>query len=141
VLGDTQDADFPIFRNNTGKVRPAARKPNSALKIIHSLLGQDTGVITVSTTVFDLNDGSVKVHCNRCAVPCRAAAQRPCPANARNGLLRPCLAHARVSGVRGPQPQAASRRANACAAALDSNVFFCTPSHPPLSSVKKLAAA
>ena len=62
VLGDTQDADFPIFRNNTGKVRPAARKPNSALKIIHSLLGQDTGVITVSTTVFDLNDGSVKVH-------------------------------------------------------------------------------
>lgn len=62
VLGDTQDADFPIFRNNTGKVRPAARKPDSALKVIRSLLGQDTGVITVSTTVFDLNDGSVKVH-------------------------------------------------------------------------------
>jgi hypothetical protein len=61
VLGDTQDADFPIFRNNTGKVRPAARKPDSALKVVHSLLGQDTGVITVSTTVFDLNDGSVKV--------------------------------------------------------------------------------
>jgi hypothetical protein len=37
-------------------------------------LGKDTGVVTVSTTVFDLNDGSVKVSCfvmtqsNRCFV-------------------------------------------------------------------------
>jgi hypothetical protein len=78
VLGDTQDADFPIFRNNTGKVRA----PRPALMLLVACdTTKDTGVITVSTTVFDLKDGSVKVS-HSPYVSCAHAVEphgTPCP--------------------------------------------------------------
>jgi hypothetical protein len=122
VLGDTQDADFPIFRNNTGKVRCSHLAPTTSLFSTHAAQGHRRHHRKHHRfrPQRRLSEGKLLCHDYNLTCCCCGSAVvvwRVLPATQRR-------AHSHTSGVRGPQSQDRLRLSHACHAAVDFSSSF-----------------